>query len=61
MESKMTLEKMIAYETKKRLGEMEQPGYEFPKRITKIDVMVMVTGFGVSLLLIAMCMLGVIK
>lgn len=59
-ENEMTLEELIMSETTKRLEEMEQRGYEFPKRITGADVAVMIACFSVSILLIVLCMVGVI-
>ncbi len=60
-EAEMSIEELINSETEKRLKEMEQPGYEFPKKIGKADIAVMAAGFVVSLLLIILCMTGVIK
>ncbi|MCM1400219.1 MAG: hypothetical protein NC225_12145 [Clostridium sp.] len=60
-EQELSLEELIASETEKRLNEMEQPDYEFPKKINKADVIVMIAGFLVSAVLIALCMTGVIQ
>lgn len=60
-EAEMSIEELINSETENRLKEMEQPGYEFPKKIGKVDMIVMAVGFVASLLLIILCMTGVIK
>ena len=60
-EKELSLEELISSETEKGLNEMEQPDYEFPKRINKVDVIVMIAGFMVSAVLIALCMTGVIQ
>lgn len=39
---------------------MEQPDYEFPKRMSKADYAVIVGAIVVCTLLIALCMVGVI-
>lgn len=55
-----SMEQMIYEETEKRLKVMESPGYEFPKRIGKADVIGIIAAICVSLLLIISCMLEVI-
>jgi hypothetical protein len=55
-----SIEEMIYAETEKRLKTMEDPSYEFPKRIGKWDVVGIVAGVSVSILLIILCMTGVI-
>ncbi|MGN0480068.1 MAG: hypothetical protein ACI4EV_00700 [Lachnospiraceae bacterium] len=55
-----SIEELIYSETAKRLDEMQSPDYEFPKKIGKGDVVAMLIGFGVSVVLIALCMMGVI-
>ncbi len=55
-----SIEELIYSETEKRLAQMQAPDYQFPKRIGKGDVIAMAVGFGVSLVLIALCMLEVI-
>lgn len=57
---KDSLEQLIYDETEKRLNEMEQPDYEFPKRMSKADYAVIVGAIVVCTLLIALCMVGVI-
>lgn len=56
-----TLERLIMEETAKRLQEMSQPDYSFPKRITRLDVLAMVGLVAVSLFLIILCVVGVIE
>lgn len=60
-EAEMSIEELINSETENRLREMEQPGYEFPKQIGRVDVIIMAAGFVISLLLIILCMAGVIE
>ena len=54
------LEDLINEETAKRLEIMEQPDYEFPKRMGKGDFVIIAVAVAVSLVLIALCMTGVI-
>jgi sensor c-di-GMP phosphodiesterase-like protein len=56
-----SIEELIYNETKNRLAIMEKPDYEFPESITKVDVIAIVAGIVISLLLIALCMMGVIQ
>lgn len=56
-----SIEELIYNETKNRLAIMEKPDYEFPKSITKVDVIAIVAGIVISLILIALCMMGVIQ
>jgi hypothetical protein len=56
-----SIEELIYNETKKRLAIMEKPDYEFPKRITKVDVIAITAGIVICCLLIALCMMGVIE
>lgn len=60
MEQK-SIEQLIYQETEKRLKEMESDTYEFPKKMTKIDYIIIAVSVIASLGLIAACMLGVIK
>lgn len=60
MENK-TIEELINDETEKRLTIMERPDYKYPKKITKVDITVIVSGIFVCLSLIVLCMTGVIK
>ena len=53
------LEDLIYEETAKRLEIMEQPDYEFPKRMGKGDFVIIAVAVAVSLG-IALCMTGVI-
>ena len=54
------LEDLIYEETAKRLEIMEQPDYEFTKRMGKGDFVIIAVAVAVSLVLIALCMTGVI-
>ena len=54
------LEDLIYEETAKRREIMEQPDYEFPKRMGKGDFVIIAVAVAVSLVLIALCMTGVI-
>lgn len=60
MEEK-SIEELIYDETSKRLEEMESPGYEFPKRIGKGDVIGIISGIILSIVLIVCCTTGVIS
>lgn len=51
---------LIYAETEKRLDEMEQPDYEWPARIGKVDWMLIIAGIVVSIVFIVLCMTGVI-
>lgn len=55
-----SIEELIYEETDQRLKEMAAPGYEFPGKADKWDVIGIVVTAGVSLLLIVLCMTGVI-
>lgn len=59
-EKELSLDELITEETTKRLDEMASADYEFPKRITRWDVVWMAVGVAVSAILIALCMTGVI-
>jgi len=56
-----SIEELIYNETKHRLAIMEKPDYEFPKSITKVDVIAIVAAIVICLLLIVLCMMGVIQ
>ena len=60
MEQK-SIEQLIYQETEERLKEMESDTYEFPKKMTKVDYIIIAVSVIVSLGLIAACMLEVIK
>ncbi len=60
-EKELSLDELITEETTKRLDEMASGNYEFPKRITRWDVVWMVVSVVVSAILIALCMTGVIS
>ncbi len=59
--SEENIEVLIQEETAKRLNEMSDPSYEFPKKIGKGDVIGIVVGAVISLVLIVLCMVGVIN
>jgi hypothetical protein len=61
MEQKSEIESLIYEETEKRLAVMEKPGYTFPKRITRGDVIGIVFSISASLVLILLCMTEVIS
>lgn len=61
MSEEKSIEQMIYDETEKRLAIMESPDYEYPKTISKADVVGIVVAVAVSALLIVLCMVGVIK
>ena len=54
------IELLIKEETEKRLEEMASGSYEFPKKISKVDVIIMGVMITVSMALIILCMTGVI-
>lgn len=56
-----SIEELIYNETKHRLAIMEKPDYEFPKSITKTDVIAIAAGIVICLSLIVLCMTGVIQ
>ena len=55
------LEDLIYEETKRKLHIMESKEYEFPKRITKVDIYIIISIIIISLVLIILCMSEVIK
>lgn len=55
------LEDLIYEETKRKLDIMESEEYEFPKRITKVDIYIIISIIIISLVLIILCMSEVIK
>lgn len=55
-----SIEELIYAETEKRLDAMEKSRYEFPKRITRTDWILIGGSIVVSLMLIILCMIGVI-
>lgn len=61
MDNEVSIEQMIYDETEKRLAVMESPDYVFPKKITKADIIGIVSSVVVSIVLIVLCMIGVIK
>ena len=58
---KQSIQEMIYEETEKRLKIMEDPGYEFPGRIGKGDVVGIILSIAVCLVLIVLCMTGGIQ
>ena len=55
------LEDLIYEETKRKLDIMESKEDEFPKRITKVDIYIIISIIIISLVLIILCMSEVIK
>lgn len=55
------IQQLIDEETTKRLHQMQETGYEFPKRVTKLDYVLMIAAVVVSEIMIILCMTGVIK
>lgn len=60
MENNSIMENLYL-ETEKRLNQMGQKGYDFPKKITKTDIVLIAGMISISTLLIGLCMIGVIK
>lgn len=60
MNKEKTIEELIYEETDKRLKEMAEPGYQFPERANKYDVIAIVVILCICLLLIILSMTGVI-
>ena len=50
MPSDIDFETELNAEVTKRLAMMEEPGYEFPKRMTKLD-------FGIAGIIMALCLI----
>jgi len=61
MKNTSEIEELIYKETESRLNEMQDPSYQYPKRIGKGDIIAIVTVVASSLTLILLCMVGVIK
>lgn len=61
MDNEVSIEQMIYEETEKRLAEMQKPDYVFPKKITKFDVIGIISSVAISLVFVVFCMVGVIK
>ena len=55
-----SIEELIYEETDQRLKEMASPGYQFPQKADRKDMIGIVVGIVASLLLIVLCMVGVI-
>ncbi len=55
-----SIEELIYEETDQRLKEMADPGYQFPAKADKRDVIGILAAVGASILLIVLCMTGVI-
>ena len=55
-----TIEELIYEETEQRLKEMSAPGYQFPQKADKLDIIGIVAASAACLALIALCMAGVI-
>ena len=61
MEEKESIEELIYQETDRRLQEMQSDTYEFPKKMTKTDYILITAAVLVCVGLIVACMLGVIR
>jgi hypothetical protein len=57
---KPSIGQLIDEETEKRLDLMGSPNYEFPQRINKMDVTIIIICIVISMVLIGLCMTGVI-
>ncbi len=60
MKNDSIMEELYA-ETEKRLEQMRQKDYEFPEKISNIDIAVIITMVVISGILITLCMTGVIR
>jgi len=60
MSEKIDIQNIISEETEKRLAKMQEPGYQFPKKMGKTDTALIIASCGISLILIILCMCGVI-
>lgn len=56
-----TIEEVINEETEKRLAEMQSPDYVFPKKMDSHDFIAILASMGICALLMALCMMGVIR
>lgn len=61
MEGKESIEELIYQETDQRLKEMQSDSYEFPKKMTRVDYIIIAAAVVVSIGRIVACMLGVIN
>ncbi|WP_048783098.1 hypothetical protein [Streptococcus sp. 263_SSPC] len=61
MKNEISIEKLIAEETKRRLDLMEDKDYIFPERFSKMDYLWAGICVGVNLILIILAMCGVIQ
>ena len=57
----LSIEKIIYEETEKRLEIMSKEDYEFPKKITETDWILIWGIVIISIFLIILCMIGVIE
>ena len=55
---KKSIDELIAEETSNRLDEMQSKDYEFPKKMSKLDYIIIAILCGISLALIIACMVG---
>ncbi|MBR1796733.1 MAG: hypothetical protein IJ757_01770 [Clostridiales bacterium] len=55
-----SIEELIYEETDQRLKKMTEPDYPWPQSADKRDAIAIVTGIGISLFLIILCITGVI-
>lgn len=58
---KKNIEELIYNETEKRLNIMASKEYEFPKKATKLDYMIIVISIIICVFFMVLCMIGVIK
>jgi len=61
VDNEKSIEQMIYDETVKRFSVMESSDYQFPERISKVDVIGIICSVVCSFILIVLCMVGVIK
>lgn len=53
-----SIEQLIYEETERRLEIMQSDTYEFPKKMTRVDYVIIIASVAASLVLIVTCMLG---
>lgn len=57
---KKNIEELIYVETEKRLDIMASDNYEYPKKVNKVDFLLIIIMILISILFIILCMTGVI-
>ena len=60
MSEKVDIQNVSTEETEKRLSVMQDSSYVFPKKMGKIDFILIAAGCALSAVLIILCMCGVI-